>query len=116
MLRLGKLHLVCAAAAAVLALGCEEDCPGVAQSCDSGCYPMRAFPFDAEHRCVTYTPQVVGCTAADEATEDAPCVRRLTDGALFIATEGSAFRDSEDWVECTDTDRAALNERECAFD
>jgi len=65
------------------------------------CRPKRAFPFDSARSCVSNVAEVVGCTLDELGTAVAPCVKRLADGALFIATEGSSFRDPEQWGECT---------------
>ena len=69
------------------------------------CYPMRAFPFDSERMCVSDVTQVVGCTLDEIGAGVAPCVKRLSDGALFVATQGARFRDSEEWGECTSEER-----------
>lgn len=65
------------------------------------CYPMRAHPFDGERSCVSAVSEVVGCTLDEIGTADAPCVKRLSDGALFVANSGSIFRGSDEWGECT---------------
>jgi hypothetical protein len=75
---------------------------------------MRAFPFDAAKQCVTYASEIVGCTSDDGGTDDAPCVKRLEDGALFIATQGSPFRNSAGWAECSDAEVADLVDTACS--
>lgn len=97
----------------VLVHGCSDECPGVSDSCDDGCYPMQAFPFDAARGCAVYKLEIVGCTPDDGGTDDAPCVKRVRDGALFIATQGSPFRSSSDWAECSDSESAAVMAAEC---
>jgi hypothetical protein len=69
---------------------------------------MRAAPFDAEQSCVVAIPEIVGCTPDDLGTADTPCVKRLSDGALFIATQGSPFRNSAGWGECSEQERAMV--------
>jgi len=98
----------------LLVQACGDECPAVSRSCDDGCHPMRAFPFDPAKQCVTYTSDIVGCTSDDIGTDDAPCVKRLEDGAMFIATQGSPFRNSPGWAECTDTEEAALIATACS--
>lgn len=73
--------------------GCgEDDCPSTAASCsDVDCHPMRAYPLDAARSCVLAVPEVVGCTPDDVGTDDAPCVKRLSDSA--------------GWGECTEEER-----------
>ncbi len=66
---------------------------------------MRAYPLDTARSCVLAVPEVVGCTPDEVGTDDAPCVKRLSDGALFVATQGSPFRDSAGWGECTEQER-----------
>lgn len=85
-------------------VSCADECPGVADSCDDGCFEMSAFPYDEERGCTDYSAgaQVVGCTSLEGGTDDAPCVKRANDGALFIATSGSAFLESEEWTDCTE--------------
>jgi hypothetical protein len=97
----------------LLVHGCSDDCPGVSESCDDGCYPMRASPFDAARGCVLSKLEIVGCTSDDGGTDDAPCVKRLRDGALFIATQGSPFRNSSEWAECSDSEWEAVMAAEC---
>jgi hypothetical protein len=65
---------------------------------------MRAYPYVPEQRCTRYTQgaEVVGCTAAQVGTADAPCVKRASDGALFVATSGSGFRGRPEWTSCTE--------------
>lgn len=88
----------------------DDECPATATSCPmDGCYPMRAFPFDAAQGCVLASTEIVGCTADEVGTDDAPCVRRLSDGALFIATQGSPFRRSTGWEECTDEEQETVS-------
>ncbi len=83
--------------------GCgDEGCPDVATSCPDGCYPMRATPYDVDRGCFANAGGVVGCTTDAVGTDDAPCVKRLSDGALFIASQGSPFRRSAGWAECRD--------------
>ena len=101
----------------VLALAsCSEerlDCPGIAQSCGDECLPMQAYPFSPGRECVTYVAEIVGCTSEEVGTDDAPCVKRHVDGAMFIATSGSAFRSSEGWSECSPEEQAALRDQPC---
>jgi len=68
---------------------------------DAFCFSMRAYPFEPDRQCVASAPVVVGCTPFGSGTGDAPCVKRLSDGALFIATSGSVFLASPDWEECS---------------
>ncbi len=104
-------------AAIILSSGCagdggsEERPP--ASECEDGTYPMRAFPFDESRGCVSTVPVVVGCTPDEDGTDDAPCVKRLSDGALFIATQGSPFRGSPEWEECGEADSQRLNDVSC---
>jgi hypothetical protein len=98
----------------VLVPACGDECPAVSRSCDDGCHPMRAFPLDPAKQCVTDTSEIVGCTSDETGTDDAPCVKRLEDGAMFIATQGSPFRNSSGWAECTDAEEAALMTATCS--
>jgi len=79
----------------------------------SGCRSEQPAP-DPARQCVTYTSEIVGCTSDDSATDDAPCVKRLVNGALFIATQGSPFRNSTGSAECTDEEVANLNVTACS--
>ena len=76
-------------------------CADDASSCEDGCLEMRAFPFDEDAGCVDYASGsiVVGCREDAGGTDDAPCVQRRRDGALFIATSGSGFG-SGSWSYC----------------
>jgi len=72
---------------------------------DAFCSLMSAYPFDPDRQCVASgAPVPVGCTPLGEGTSDAPCMKRLADGALFIATSGSVFLASPDWGECSETE------------
>ena len=84
--------------------------------CEEGTYPMSAFPFDEMRGCVLSVPVTVGCTPDEEGTDDAPCVKRLSDGALFIATQGSPFRASPEWEECGEADSQRLSDASCDDD
>jgi hypothetical protein len=69
------------------------------------CYPLRAIPIDAtgewcvagyeqEHR------QVVGCNPERGCSDDYECMRRKSDGALFIAFGTSCFERDGSWERC----------------
>jgi hypothetical protein len=72
---------------------------------DRECHPVRAFPFDSDRLCVSEVAEVVGCTLDEIGTGAAPCVKRLSDGALFIATQGIRFEGSDQWGGCTSEER-----------
>jgi hypothetical protein len=76
---------------------------------DAFCFSMLAFPFEPDRQCVAISaPVAVGCTPFGSVTDDNPCVKRLADGALFIAAGGSAFRASPEWGECSEAERRRL--------
>lgn len=89
---------------------CDDACPDVADSCEEGCFEMRAFPYNEAGGCVDYTAGAltVGCTSMDGGTDDTPCVKRASDGAVFVATSGSAFVASEAWIDCTPAEQEAV--------
>lgn len=89
--------------------GVSSECVDDASSCQEGCFEMLAFAYDAELGCVEYAAgaQVVGCTSDEGGTDDAPCVRRVRDGALFIATSGSPFF-TESWAFCDEETSARV--------
>ena len=63
---------------------------------------MLAFAFDSARQCTSPRSRVVGCTSDTGGTDEAPCVKRVRDGALFIASSGSMFLSTPDWVQCSD--------------
>lgn len=85
--------------------------------CPAGCYPMNAYPYDEATDCVSYAdgPTHVDCSNYRGGTDDAPCVKRLSDGALFIATSGTAFAESTAWVFCSDEESERVQSaQDCA--
>jgi hypothetical protein len=80
-------------------------CPDDASQCPSGCRPIYAAPYDPARMCLDYLNKpVVGCTDHLGGTGDAPCVKRIRDGAMFQAASGSDFRSRPDWTSCTDAE------------
>ena len=77
-------------------------CPSDDSSCPAGCSEMLAFAFDAARQCTSPRSRVVGCTSDAGGTADAPCVKRVRDDALFVASSGSIFLSSPDWVRCSE--------------
>jgi len=108
--------------------------PPAAASSDGACPPSRGtasgFGYDAVQQCLSPYSSVLSCSALDDPTltipstpavANLPCVRRLADGALFVAlSSGSqplAWQTSpasawsrvstREWADCT-ADEAAL--------
>jgi hypothetical protein len=83
-------------------VACEEpDCPPVAGACSGSCLPTRALPIDVERSC--RSPEVtVGCMPDTNLRgTDAPCVVRVSDGALFQALSGAGLVGRQGWRVCT---------------
>ena len=51
-------------------------CPAQATSCDAGCFPMQAQPYDPAAGCLS-EPTTVGCTSDTAGTDDILCLRRV---------------------------------------
>jgi hypothetical protein len=108
--------------------------PPAAPATDGACPPSRAtasgFAYDAAGQCLSPYSSVLGCPALNDPTltipaapavANLPCVRRLSDGALFLALSSSSqplawqtlpmsawsHLSSNEWAECT-ADEAAL--------
>jgi hypothetical protein len=70
------------------------------------CRDLRAVPIDTSGKwCVASyeadARQVVGCVAASGCSDDYACVRRKSDGAVFVGFGTSCFdKASEDWEIC----------------
>ena len=88
------------------AVSCEE-CPAVSDACAPACAVMTAIPYDVGRLC-DLPSRVVGCrppTAIRPA--DAPCVVRVSDGAIFLAESSAGFQQSG-WRRCTDEENAMM--------
>jgi hypothetical protein len=70
-------------------------------ACADGCFSINAAYFDPEQECVSTIFERVGCTSIEETTSDSGCVRRVSDGALFVATSFTRHLQSDDWEACS---------------
>jgi hypothetical protein len=86
-------------------------CPDYALACPSECFEMSAARYNSSLDCLNGggISGVVGCTSIEGGSDDAPCVKRLADGALFVATSGTAFDASMQWVACSDEEQATVS-------
>jgi hypothetical protein len=85
-----------------------DSCASQATSCEAGCFPMQARPYDAAAGCLS-APTTVGCTADTVGTDDIVCLRRASDGALFFGSSSSMFlKEGSGWASCTQAEEAAV--------
>lgn len=69
--------------------------------CSEGCFDVEAAAFDVERGCVERTFESVGCSSIYEATSDTGCVRRVSDGAIFVAGSFTRHLQSDEWEPCS---------------
>lgn len=83
-------------------------CPSVALSCPSECSPMRARLLNEKGQC-RGADATVGCRPpSDLVPANAPCVMRVSDGAIFQASSSAGFG-QEGWATCSEEQLQRIN-------
>jgi len=72
----------------------------MATSCPAGCTRLLGARFDEAQGCVDFSrgQMVLGCTSGGEPPPITPCVKRVSDGALFIGA--ATLPHLPGWTEC----------------
>jgi len=76
---------------------------GGAETAGAGCVPVWALPVDTERLCQAPVSEVdvVGCARGDRCGQDAVCVIRKSDRAMFIGLGSKCFDElPQEWARC----------------